>query len=101
MGIFTAEIIINAQIQPDYPFQFYFWIDVFSTVAMILELIWVENLMNSGDNIKVAISLARVSKASRFSKIGARSTKIMKLIRLIKLLKFVRKEEVVENLSEL
>ena len=93
MGIFTAEIIIMSRTDPDYPFHFYFWIDVFSTLTMILEVIWIEDLMNSVENIQVAISFARVSKASRFSKIGARSTKIMKLIRLIKLIKFIRKDE--------
>ena len=92
MGIFTAEIIVMVQTDPDYLFHFYFWIDIFSTLTMLLEIIWIEDVMNSVENIQVAISFARVSKASRFSKIGARSTKIMKLIRLIKLIKFIRKD---------
>ena len=97
MGIFTAEIICLTQTDPEYLFHFYFWIDIFSTLTMILEVIWIEDLMNSVENIQVAISFARVSKASRFSKIGARSTKIMKLIRLIKLIKFIRKDNCEPN----
>ena len=92
MLIFATEIFVASIVEKDYRFQFYFWIDIFSTLMMVLELIWIEDLMNSTDNIQVAVSFARVSKASRFSKIGARSTKIMKLIRLIKLMKLFWKK---------
>ena len=86
--------------QDNYAFRFYFWIDVFSTLTMFLEIIWIEDLMNSVDNIEVAISFARVTKASRLSKIGARSSKIMKLIRLVRLMKFFKKEEEKKEGSE-
>lgn len=93
MFIFVFEIIVTCIVEKDYFLQFYFWIDIFSTLMMTLQLIWIQDLMNSTDNIQVAISFARVSKASRFSKIGARSTKIMKLIRLIKLMKLFRNKQ--------
>ena len=64
--------------------------DIFSTAMMLLELIWIEDLMDSNSNIQVAVSFTRVSKASRFAKIGARSTKIIKLFRLIKLIRFFK-----------
>ena len=60
---------------------------------MVLELIWIENLMSASSDVTVALSFAKVTKASRLSKIGARSSKIMKLIRLVKLIKLFKKEE--------
>ena len=47
MGIFAAEIIIMSYTEPEYLFHFYFWIDLFSTLTMILEVIWIEDMMNS------------------------------------------------------
>lgn len=46
MGLFLLEIILNSIIEKDYAFHFYFWIDVFSTLTMLLEIIWIENLMS-------------------------------------------------------
>jgi hypothetical protein len=64
-----------------------------STLTMFLELIWIEDLMSSSSDVSVAISFAKVTKASRLSKIGAKSFKIMKLVRLIRLMKFFQKKE--------
>jgi hypothetical protein len=80
-------------IKDDYVFKFYFWIDCFSTLTMLLEIIWIENLMSTNSDVTVAISIAKVTKASRLSKIGARSSKIIKLIRLVRLMKLFDKEE--------
>ena len=41
MFIFTVEIILTVIVEKGYLFNFYFWIDVFSTVMMLLELIWI------------------------------------------------------------
>ena len=89
--LFVLEILILSFTKEGYPFKFYFWIDCFSTLTMFLELIWIENLMNTSTDVTVALSFAKVTKASRLSKIGARSSKIMKLIRLVKLMKLLDK----------
>jgi hypothetical protein len=85
--LFVLEIILLSYTKEEYGGKFYFWIDCFSTLTMFLELIWIENLLSSSSDVTVAISFAKVTKASRLSKIGARSSKIMKLIRLVKLMK--------------
>ena len=77
----------------NYLFQFYFWIDMMSTLTMFLELIWIEELFSSGSGVGLALSFAKVTKASRLSKIGAKSFKIMKLVRLIRLMKIFENKE--------
>lgn len=46
MLIFILEIFVLSRIENGYTLGFYFWIDVFSTLTMILELIWIEDFMN-------------------------------------------------------
>jgi hypothetical protein len=41
MLLFFIEIILLAYAKDNYIFGFYFWIDVFSTMTMFLELIWI------------------------------------------------------------
>lgn len=89
--LFLLEITILSITKKEYFNKFYFWVDCFSTLTMFLELIWIENLMSGASNVTVALSFAKVTKASRLSKIGARSSKIMKLIRLVKLIKLFKK----------
>jgi hypothetical protein len=89
--LFVMEILVLGYIRDDYLFKFYFWIDCFSTLTMLLEIIWVENIMSTNSDVTVAISIAKVTKASRLSKIGARSSKIIKLIRLVRLMKLFEK----------
>lgn len=36
MCIFTVEIVVNCMVEKDYFLRFYFWIDVFSTLMMVL-----------------------------------------------------------------
>ncbi len=93
IGFYTAEIIINSIAINNYMFRFYFWVDIFSTLTMILELFWIENLMSDSSDVAVALSFAKVTKASRLSKIAARLSKIMKLIRLIRLISIFQSEE--------
>ena len=41
ISIFSIEILLNALAKGDYVFGFYFWIDLFSTLTMILEIYWI------------------------------------------------------------
>ena len=39
--IFITEIVLMMKTQNNYLWKFYFWIDVFSTLTMFLEIIWI------------------------------------------------------------
>lgn len=70
---------------------FYFWLDMVSTLTMILDLMWVDQLMSGGNGaVQTASSVAKVARASRASKIGAKATKLIRIIRLIRFLKLYK-----------
>lgn len=70
---------------------FYFWLDMVSTATMILDLIWIKQLMSgNGGAVQSAASVAKVARASRASKIGAKATKLIRIIRLIRFLKLYK-----------
>ena len=75
----------------NYFLGFYFWLDIFSTSTMILDLIWIEQLMSGGNGgIQTAATVAKVARASRASKIGAQATKLIRIIRLVRFLKLYK-----------
>jgi hypothetical protein len=41
--IFTVEILISCKTRKDYFLSFFFWLDVLSTLSLILDLTWVNN----------------------------------------------------------
>jgi hypothetical protein len=69
---------------------FYFWLDMISTLTMVLDLIWITELMNGGSTVKSTASLGKVARASRATKVGARATKLIRIIRLIRFLKLYK-----------
>lgn len=98
MAIFFAEIIVLSIVkvclfirQENYFLGFYFWLDIISTLTMVLDLIWIDQLM-SGNNgaVQSAASVAKIARASRASKIGAQATKLIRIIRLIRFLKLYK-----------
>lgn len=49
MVAFLAEIILTSICKPEYVFNFYFVLDVISTITMILDLGWITDTWYSGD----------------------------------------------------
>ena len=61
----------------DYKCSFYFWIDVISTLSMVMEITWVDNFLTDNSNLPGVLTIAKVVKASRLSRIGGRAAKII------------------------
>jgi len=77
--------------QENYFLNFYFWLDMVSTLTMFLDLIWIDQLITGGNGaIQTTASVAKVARASRASKIGAKATKLIRIIRLIRFLKLYK-----------
>lgn len=75
----------------NYFLSFYFWLDMISTFTMVLDLMWIYQLMSGGNGaVQSAASVARIARASRASKIGAKATKLIKIIRVIRFLKLYK-----------
>lgn len=77
--VFSTEMILNWLGKEKYPLSFYFWIDVISTMSMVLEITWVDNFLVDNSNLPGVLTIAKVVKASRLSKIGGRAAKIILL----------------------
>lgn len=91
MSIYTIEMIALSLTKEGYFLRFYFWLDLISTLTMILDLMWITQLINGGgQGIEAAASIAKIARASRASKIGAKSTKLIRMLRLIRVLRLYK-----------
>lgn len=91
ISIFGLEMVLNGLIKQRYIFSFYFWIDVVSTISMVMEITWVDNWLADNSSLPAVLTLAKVVKASRLSRIGGRAAKI--LLIFITFFKNKQKEE--------
>lgn len=72
-----------------YFLRYYFWLDFISTASMLLDLIWINALID-GNGIESASKVVKLAKVSRVSKIGAKSTRLIRIIRLIRILRLYK-----------
>lgn len=88
LSLLKVKIDLN---QEGYFLKFYFWLDIISTATMILDLMWINEFINTGGSgVDAATNIAKIARASRASKIGAKSTKLIRIIRLIRILRLYK-----------
>lgn len=102
MVIFIFEIFLSVKVVKGYFNSFFFWLDVISTVTLVLDLTWVSDaiLASGGSSVGQSASIARASRASRIGTKAGRIVRIIRLIRLVKIFKIVqqkRKTEAIKN----
>jgi len=89
-GLFVVEIILTLYAKPDYRWGFFFYLDILSTLTLLLDVQWISDGLfgdNGGSNPKSAASFAKTARASR---IGTRASRIVRIIRLIRLIRVVK-----------
>ncbi|CAD8196025.1 unnamed protein product [Paramecium octaurelia] len=91
MVAFLAEIILTSICKPEYVFNFYFVLDVISTITMILDLGWITDTWYSGD-LSSAAQIKSIGTASRAARKAARVIRVIRLVRLVKLYKHARQQ---------
>ncbi|CAD8111350.1 unnamed protein product [Paramecium sonneborni] len=91
MVAFLAEIILTSICKPEYIFNFYFVLDVISTITMILDLGWITDTWYSGD-LSSAAQIKSIGTASRAARKAARVIRVIRLVRLVKLYKHARQQ---------
>ncbi len=89
--IFLMDMVLSWICKLDFKWSFYFWIDVISTTSMIMEITWVDNFLTDNSNLPGVLTIAKVVKASRLSRIGGRAAKI--ILMFLAYLKTKKKEE--------
>lgn len=89
MSLFFIEIVLASICKDGYFIGFFFWLDLLSTVSMLLDIGWVSNAIfgTSGGAALSAVSLARAGRASR---VGTRAGRIVRVVRLVRLSKLYK-----------
>jgi Ion transport protein len=93
LALFSLEIILACGAKEGYLGNFYFWLDLISTVSLITDIGWIMNAMlgisssGGGQNAKQA---AQYAKASQGTRIGTRAGRVARVIRLIRLIRIVK-----------
>ncbi|CAD8115536.1 unnamed protein product [Paramecium primaurelia] len=89
MTLFFFEIVLASICKDGYFVGFFFWLDLLSTVSMLLDIGWVSDAIfgTSGGAALSAVSLARAGRASR---VGTRAGRIVRVVRLVRLSKLYK-----------
>ena len=92
LGLFTMEIILSSFAKPKYFLRFFFWLDLLSTLSLILDIGWISNaIFDTGTgHAGGAAGAAQLARAGRASRVGARAARIVRIVRLIRLVRIAK-----------
>jgi len=102
MIVFCVEIVVNSVGKPGYLFGFFFFLDIISTVTLILDITFVaESLF--GDSVSSGADAqessgggatggnsAEAARAARMSRAGTKAGRVVRLIRLMRLIRLFK-----------
>lgn len=101
MTMFAIEIMAFCGGKPEYLFGFFFWLDILSTVTLILDVTTISEKA-FGDSISKASETdagggkggagdsAEAARAARMSRAGTKAGRVVRLIRLLRLIKMLK-----------
>ena len=78
--------IVNSMYIWKYKWSFYFWLDIFSTATMILDITWLLSsiISNNGTPNSISNNLSIFTKTIRGVRIGSRAGRIVRIARLFR-----------------
>lgn len=99
---FALEIAMASYAKENYWMNFFFWLDVVSTLSLIPDIPWIwESIVgdqtSAGDNAAKASQLARAGRASRA---GTRAGRVIRIIRVIRLIRIVKLYKIAQEAQE-
>jgi hypothetical protein len=93
IGVFLIEIILNWICHHEYRWSFYFFLDLVSSLSVLLDVSMLTQ-MNSGYIFiycsNSSYDLTKLAKQSRASRVATRAVRIVKLVRIIRLVKLYK-----------
>jgi len=99
MICFAIEIMITSYAKPDeYPFSFFFYLDIISTISMIPDCGWIWDAIigDTESETTSATGLAKTSRAGRVTRI----IRVLRLIRLIRIVKLYKQKQIADKKRE-
>lgn len=88
--VFSTELVLSCFGKPDYFLGFFFWLDLFSTCSMVLDLTWVSDLMSQGGSVAGSNSSGKNVRSGRTARVGARAGRVVRVLRLVRILKLYK-----------
>jgi hypothetical protein len=70
-GIFVLEIIFSSIGMHEYFLGFYFWLDIISTLTILLDVGWIQDALFGSGSGSAILSGVQLARAARASKIGS------------------------------
>lgn len=97
MAAFSIEIVAFSGGKPEYPFAFFFWLDIIATITLILDITTVSETL-FGDSISSGSAGSggggndseSAARAARMSRAGTKAGRVVRLIRLLRLIKMIK-----------
>lgn len=90
MAAFLGEIIVSSLVKKDYWLGFFFWLDVISTLSLVLDIGWISNELFGSSGSEGAANAAALARAGRASRVGTKAGRIVRIVRLIRLIKLYK-----------
>lgn len=84
--LFTLDTIINALAKPEYLWSFFFFLDVASTITLVLDIPRLQESMHK----KFDNDDARSGDRTQYAKMGAKAARVVRVIRLIRLVRLYK-----------
>mmetsp|Transcript_99190 Transcript_99190/g.175907 ORF Transcript_99190/g.175907 Transcript_99190/m.175907 type:complete len:968 (+) Transcript_99190:131-3034(+) len=102
MSLFALEIIAFCGGKPEYMFGFFFWLDILSTITLVMDVTTVgeklfgDSISKAGEEQEAggggggAGDSAEAARAARMSRAGTKAGRVVRLIRLLRLMKMLK-----------
>lgn len=90
MALFTIEVILCSVTNPGYFNSFYFYLDIISTLTLLMDITWIsESVIDQEDDYTGNSSEqgSQFATASRGARLGSRAGRIARVVRLVRLVR--------------
>jgi len=85
--VFGLECILSVYGKPDYLGSFFFWLDVISTISLVLDITFVADSLYSTSQDDSGDTGGSEVRGGRAAKIGAKAGRVVRVLRLVRILK--------------
>eukprot|EP01017_Pseudomicrothorax_dubius_P002834 TRINITY_DN10243_c0_g1_i2.p1 TRINITY_DN10243_c0_g1~~TRINITY_DN10243_c0_g1_i2.p1 ORF type:complete len:923 (-),score=216.37 TRINITY_DN10243_c0_g1_i2:139-2907(-) len=89
---FSVDIIAGNIAKPEYRLSFYFFLDVVSTLSLLLDINFIMDAVidTSSSTVSGAKNTTQLAKAGRITRVGTRAARVIRVIRLIRIAKLFK-----------
>eukprot|EP00929_Paragymnodinium_shiwhaense_P045547 TRINITY_DN2325_c0_g5_i1.p1 TRINITY_DN2325_c0_g5~~TRINITY_DN2325_c0_g5_i1.p1 ORF type:complete len:972 (+),score=319.49 TRINITY_DN2325_c0_g5_i1:142-3057(+) len=87
--VFSVEVVLSVLGKADYYMSFFYWLDIVSTVTLVLDLTFVNDLILGGGGDDEGSSGEQL-KQGRTARFGAKMGRVVRVLRLVRILKLYK-----------